>query len=371
MGMNRYFPRSWSRNYAAFCTAAGFHRGNVFRGLSRSLHDKRGGFPFRGLSGLFMFSVAALAIAADATTVAGTAAKAPLQVRSGAYLTSLYELNPNNNTFTADLWVWFLHARERDANPLKTLELVNARDFKASLNSTQQLGANSYHSEKIHGVFSYGWDVKDFPFDRHELKIAMEDGYLDSNELVYVPDTVNTTFDSGINIEGWRIDRVTITPGNHVYNSSFGLSEAPSTSYPSSTISIFIHRDATGLFWKLLSAVYVAFLVCIVPFFMDASKDGIFNGRIGLLVGMTFAVVISSQRVAATLGQVTSFTLADKIHLLTLIFIFCALICSLVSRHLSTVDGLDASKRFDRRMAGVFLATYTLLNFVLIAAAAS
>jgi hypothetical protein len=292
-------------------------------------------------------------------------------VRSGAYLSSLYELNANNNTFTADVWVWFLHRKDREANPLKTLELVNARDFKTSLASTMEIGANRYHSEKIHGVFSYPWDVKDFPFDRHELKIDIEDGYLDSNELVFVPDAANTTFDSSINVEGWRIDRVSIAPGNHVYNSSFGLNDTSKASYPSSTISIFIHRDATGLFWKLMSAVYVAFLVCLVPFFMDASKDGIFNGRVGLLVGMTFAVVVSSQRVAATLGQVSSFTLADKIHLLTLVFIFCALICSLVSRHVATVNSLDASKRFDRRMAVAFLVTYTLLNVGMIAIAAA
>lgn len=306
-----------------------------------------------------------------ATESAGKASPqpAPAKVRSGAYLTSLYDLNANNNTFTADLWLWFLHDKNRDIKPLKTLEPVNARDFKTSLDTTQEHGAERYHAEKVRGVFNHGWDVKNFPFDRHELKIRLEEGLADVNELVYAADMANTAFDPAITLDGWRIDRVAVAAGEHTYNSSFGLSESARSTYATSVISIFIERDAAGLFWKLLAAVYIAFLVSIVSFFMDPSKDGIFNGRVGLLVGMIFAVVINSQRVAATLGQSSSFTLADKIHVLTLVSILCTLIGALISRHLHTTNRGDYALRIDRRMAAGSLVVYAALNLLMIVSA--
>lgn len=315
-----------------------------------------------------------LVIAASFCAAAEPASKAapqpgPAKVRSGAYLTSLYDLNANNNTFTADLWLWFLHDKNRELKPLKTLEPVNARDFKTSLDTTQEQGAERYHTEKVRGIFNHNWDVKNFPFDRHELKIRLEEGIADITEFVFTADTANTAFDPAIRIDGWHIDRVAVTADQHTYNSSFGLSESAKSTYAASVISIFIERDAMGLFWKLLAAVYIAFLVSIVSFFMDPSKDGIFNGRVGLLVGMIFAVVINSQRVAATLGQSSSFTLADKIHVLTLVSILCSLIGALISRHLHTTNRGDYAVRIDRRMAACIVVIYSAINLLMILAA--
>jgi len=316
-----------------------------------------------------VFSLAASAFAADEPAGTMTPKPGPTRILSGAFLTSLYDLNPNNNTFTADLWVWFLHDKSRDVKPLKTLEPVNARDFKTSLETTQERGAERYHAEKVRGIFNHSWDVKNFPFDRHELKIRLEEGLAEVGELAYVADSANTAFDPSINIDGWRIDRVAAAAGQHTYNSSFGLGDAPTSTYATNVISIFIERDAAGLFWKLLAAIYIAFLVSIVSFFMDPSKDGIFNGRVGLLVGMIFAVVINSQRVAATLGQSSAFTLVDKIHVLTLLSILCSLIGALTSRHLHTTNRGELALRIDRRMAGTVVVIYAALNVFMIMAA--
>lgn len=290
---------------------------------------------------------------------------APLQMRSGAYLTSLYDLNSNNNTFTADLWLWFLHDKSRELNPLKTLEMVNTRDIKASLSSTQEQGAERYHTEKVHGVFNYNWDVTNFPFDHHELQIRMEDGFDDASKLAYIADSANTSFDPSIKIEGWRIDRVAMTVGSHNYNSSFGISGATGSTYPSSVFSIFIRRDASGLFWKLLAAVYIAFLGSIISYFMDPEKDG----RVGLLIGMTFAVVMNSQRVASTLGQTGAFTLADKIHILTLLSILFTMVFALVARHLHATGRGKFAKRLDLRVAVSTIVIYTVLNIFMVVSA--
>jgi hypothetical protein len=227
-----------------------------------------------------------------------------------------------------------------------------------------------YHAEKVHAVFNHSWDVTNFPFDRHELKIRLEEGNADINSLVYVADTKNTSFDRTIRIEGWRVKTVTIAAGRHTYDSSFGLSDAAGSTYAASVVSIFVERDALGLFWKLLAAVYIAFLVSLMSYLMNPSADALFNGRVGLLVGMVFAVVLNSQRVSATLGQSPAFTLADKIHVLTLMSILCSLIAANVSRHLHKTQRGELAIRLDRWLVVGILLIYALANGLMISAAA-
>ncbi|MES3020220.1 MAG: hypothetical protein V4857_01415 [Pseudomonadota bacterium] len=291
-------------------------------------------------------------------------------LRTGAYITSLYDLNANNNTFTADLWLWFLHDKAFNLKPLKTLETANARDFRPGVDTVEEHGTERYHAQKVRGVFNHNWDVRNFPFDRHELQIRLEEGLADIHKIRFVADQANTGFDPQISIEGWNVTKVSIETGEHVYNSSFGLKNVAGSRYAASTISIFVERDGLALFFKLLSAVYIAFMVSIVSFFLDPSKDGLFNGRVSLSVGMIFAVIINSQRVAGTLGQTPVFTLADKIHILTLVAIVFSLLGALVSRRLHMQGRGDYADSIDRRMAVGMVAVFTAANLLMILAAA-
>jgi hypothetical protein len=62
----------------------------------------------------------------------------PVEVRVGAYVNSLTDLNSTNHTFTADFWLWFVHPRPIDLKPLKTVEPDNARDYRPSLETTDK-----------------------------------------------------------------------------------------------------------------------------------------------------------------------------------------------------------------------------------------
>ena len=265
--------------------------------------------------------------------------------------------------------MWFRHDKSQELKSLKSRELANARDFRTSLENSKDIGGERYHAEKIQGTFNYGWDVSNFPFDRHELKIRVEESQQEIDKLLYVADATNTAIDSGIDIEGWRVSKITANAGTRLYASSFGEGDAAKSEYAANVISIFIERDAIGLFWKLLAAVYIAFLISTLSYFMDSSKDGIFNGRVGLLVGMTFAVIINSQRVASTLGQSTAFTLVDKIHILTLGMILIALTAALFSRHRHMTNRGAVATRDDKRIAIVVAVIYVVANAVMIASA--
>ena len=310
-------------------------------------------------------------ISAELATSSAAPKVPPAEVKLGAYVVALYELNTANNTFGADLWLWALHDKERDLKPLKTLEPENARTFVTSLEATEEHGAQRYHAVKVKGVFSHNWNVVNFPFDRHELRIRLSEGQTEAEQFGYAADAKNTGVDPAVRLEGWRIEKVALATSTRTFATSFGEPDSTGGStYAQAALSIFIVRDAMGLFWKLHAAVYVAFLISLVAFFMDTSKDGLFSSRIGMLIGMVFAVVINTQRIAATLGQTSAFTLAEKIHVVTLLELLAALVCTLYSRRLHTTSRGAVADRIDRRMALVLGLVYVMVNALLIFLAA-
>lgn len=323
--------------------------------------------------GLLLAAVAApqvLAASAEATSPV-SAKEAPKEVRVGAYVMSLYDLNANNNTFAADFWLWAVHDKRYDIKPLKTMEPDNARTFATSLDTTEEHELVRYHAQKVRGVFSYNWNVENFPFDRHELRISLSEGQDEVSALTYTADAANTGIEPSVEVEGWKIDAVKIQTGTHSFSSTFGEpGSAPTSTYAQAVVSIFVSRRAMGLFLKLHSAVYIAFLIGMISFFLDTSKDGLFGGRISLLVGMIFATVLNTQRIATALGQTDAFTLPDKIHVLTLGALLCALIGSLVSRRLHVRDQAEHAYRVDWWMGAGLFVTYVLANILLIAHAA-
>lgn len=323
-------------------------------------------------SGLALLAGAALpvAFAAETGTTGAAPPATPVPVRIGAYLTSLYDLNGANNTFVADFWLWFVHARNRELTPLKTVEPDNARDFKTSLETVEEHGGERYHAQKVRGLFNHSWDVANFPFDRHELTIRLSEAQTETDGLVYLADTANTAFDPNIVVEGWRLEKVSIATQPREFNSAFGLPGKEARSrYAGAVITIAVRRDALGIFIKLHAAVYIIFLVSLISFLMDSSKDAFFTSRVGMLSGMIFTVVLNSQRIASTVGGGNAVSLPDKIHILTLFALLGALITVLITRRMHAAGQSARALRIDRQAGLWTLVLYSLANAALIAAA--
>ncbi len=291
----------------------------------------------------------------------------PADVRVGAYINSLSDLNSTNNTFTADFWLWFVHPRAADLKPLKTVEPENAREFRVSLETTEDYGVQRYHAAKIRGVFNHAWDVRNFPYDRHELTIDLSEAQLGDDRVRYLADSANTAVDPALVVDGWRVEKIGIATGVHPYQSNFGVpGKTGGSRYATGTLSIFISREAGGLFLKLHAAVYIIFLMSLVTFLLDSSKDGFFSARIGLISGMVLATVVNSHRVSAALGGNNSLTLPDKIHIVTLLALLLTLLVTLATRHLHNAGKSPQAQRLDRIAAPVCLLAYVAINLALV-----
>lgn len=328
------------------------------------------------LASLFWFAAAPLAAAEE------EAGDGPKSRRVGIYLTALRGLDPANRSFAAEFWVWAI-SPEAEPNPLSTLELVNAVRVERAYDSTQErvdrlgdfrdLDKVWYFQQKINATLFHHWNLLSYPFDRHVLEIQLEDAVGDDTALVFVPDKSNTNFKDDMALAEWRIADFSIREERSHYRSTFGdpaLAEGESN-YSRLVVSITIERKQLLSFFKLTAGVYAAFVILLLTFFYNTEQPALLAARSNILVGALFAVVVNMRSFDSVLGSAEGFTLVDRIHVLTMVYIFLATFIAVSSRLLSERGEEARALRRDRRILfPLFGISYLLLNILLIARAA-
>jgi hypothetical protein len=289
---------------------------------------------------------------------------------TGIFVVSLHDLDTVDGTFGVDYWVWSVYPEGR-RNPLETMEFVNTEQIDGRLPLTDASGERLWSQRKIRAIVQQDWDLSNFPFDRHVLEIELEEGFDEAAALTYRPDTANSGYSEEIELPGWRITDFRLTERTVDYPSDFGdpaLSEGES-SYSRLVASMEIQRQNTTVFFRLISAACVAMGIALLTFLMLPTDVGVFTARMTLLVGALFATVISMQFGEQTLGATLRVSLVDKIHILTLIYIFVAVVMTLISRKLCASEETERARRGDRISLQVFGSSFVLITGALIAVA--
>jgi hypothetical protein len=68
-------------------------------------------------------------------------------------------------------------------------------------------------------------------------------------------------------------------------------------------------------FVKLTAALYAATLIALLAFFSDPNHPSIYGGRISLIVGALFAVVVNLHTSDRALGDTPEITLMAQLHI--------------------------------------------------------
>jgi len=293
----------------------------------------------------------------------------PDTVYTGIYVTSIHDIDFKQKEYTVNLWLW-LKYKNKEFDFLQNLEIPQAKSFTKSFSTVDSSGDKVYILMKLQCVMKDSWKIGNFPFDRQNLRLSLENSQFDSHALVFAPDTLGKHYDERFTLSGWKIDSFIIAMGTKVYETGFGdetLSK-PHTEYSAYRVRIGIKRDASGLFWKMFLGMYVAFLIAYICFYIHA--DGI-DSRFGLSVGSLFAVIGNKYIIDSALPESTSFTLVDTLHGLTLFFIFAVITCTAYTLRLVKQNKIKQANRFDLVAAQVLLLVYVILNIYFISQANS
>jgi len=288
----------------------------------------------------------------------------PDTVKAGIYVTSIHNIDFKNKEYAINFWLW-LKYKNKDFDFLQNLEIPQAKTVDRSFATVDSSNNRIYVLMKLQCVMKDSWRIANFPFDRQNLRLSIENSQYDIKDLVFAADTLGKHYDPRFTLSGWTIDSCILATGVKPYETAFGDETVPQphTDYANFRLRMVITRNASGLFWKMFIGMYIAFLIAYICFYIHA--DGI-DSRFGLSVGSLFAVVGNKYIIDSSLPESTSFTLVDTLHGLTLFFIFCVITATTYTLKLVKENKLKQANRFDLIAAQVSLILYVVANFYFI-----
>lgn len=299
---------------------------------------------------------------------------APERVILGSYLTSLYNVDSDRGLFSADIWVWTKSKSPFNYKLQDNLEISYlSSQFPLVYigQSSELLQKNTiYNQKKIQGTFLHDFDLAKFPFDRQNLKIYLEDSDFNIGKLEFESDK-SSGFDPSISIDGWKIINIEARSEIKKYQTNFGDFTKPfDDQYSRVVLEVVLKRDAPLIFLKVTLGLFAAVLVAMFSTFMNSESDDLYSARLGLLGATLLAVVVNQQFADNKIGQTTTVTLIDSLHMLGFVTVFLLFIAAIFSRRLHSAPIWSLSHNsFDRASFFLALSLFSIFSYILIRSA--
>jgi hypothetical protein len=325
--------------------------------------------PIKGRSLLFsfVFTAAVLAFAAGSGGAACAEDEIPstTKVTVGVYAVQVPMMSLKDNKFQLDFYIWF-RWQGKDVKPYESFELANGKiDSRQLIDKSVKAGEN-YAILRCTATMVKFWDVISFPFDNHVLELQVEDNVWTEDLLTYVPDSENSTMSPQLAVPGWKVNPSQTAVAPYVYHTNYGditLPKDAGSTYSRFVFSIPIVREGLMSGVKLFFAMYMAVLIALLSFFIMPNDPG---PRLGVATGAIFASVGASFVIANAIPATMSFTIAERINVLTVGTVFLALSLSVFSvRRFKIMNKIDWSLKFDRWASLSLLIVYLVGNIIL------
>jgi hypothetical protein len=197
------------------------------------------------------------------------------------------------------------------------------------------------------------FDVSNFPFDKEKFILSIEFTYDDYKKLFLEIDTSSSLRDVKITND-WVIKKSAIKKAITNYNTSFGDPLTNSFNLQTINLTFDIERESFTLYFKMFLALFVSFLIACSSIFVSNET---FEPRFSLIIGGLFGAISNKYVTESILPESNRFTLSDKLHLTTIIFLFILTIITIVENRLN----LGNNSKFEKYSFFGVLLTYILL----------
>ena len=276
-----------------------------------------------------------LLVAFSSRQASAQAQPTPAVCRIGVNVEDLYDLDMARDTFGAILWIWSV-CPSPDFAPLGTIAFptASASLSLSPIETVDLASGGQYASRRVQGTFRYNWDMTQYPFDRQHVVIAMDEAQYGADRLVFELDDAESFVSPDLRdrLDEWTLSELALAASVSEEASTYGLPDALGARYARLEIAIDMERDHLVTFLKLTSGVFASVFIAFLSFFYDANDRSGFGGKLGLLVGVLFAVLLNLRAADSTIGDTGHLTLVTRIHLVTLAFIVILALVALRDR---------------------------------------
>lgn len=304
----------------------------------------------------------------------------PIIVNVGVYLLDLYELDLKEESFMADFYIWMTwkdgsstdhdgelvsatndpRAKEFTKSRFDNFEFMNGELEEKTSEQGRMVNGTCWRSFRCRGKFRSALDFRSYPLDTQLLTIVIEDADNDIAQLRYTFEPAGRAKPDVISMSGWKPGGpIAYAVSDYAYETNYGNpSRDPNEKavYSRMTISVPITHVAAGwTYLKLFIPVYISVLIALLAFLIDPTD---LDPRFGVGIAAVFAAVTSMVVSNATAPETPYFSLIDRIHLISLAFIFATLLWSCVSLKMCRIWCKEKTCCLDKKIGVAILATY-------------
>lgn len=273
-----------------------------------------------------------------APTTAPDQASGPLRVQVGLYVLDLARLDMKENQFYADFYIWYKwpDRADRPWTPAD-IEFMNGTVEAATPLATDTLAGVKYASQRIKGTFRGKFNLRSYPFDSQRLPIVFEDQGLNADKLRFEADPNNPDqnrwIEAGVQVPDWKVAGARVFTDLHLYDTDFGdsvTSPATQTQYHRFHFETRLDRLFVPHFIKFIIPLLVIAGMAYMVFFINARE---FEAQCGICVTALLTAVALHISQADALPAVGYLVLSDKIFIIFYLFIFSALVQTVVANN--------------------------------------
>ncbi len=294
------------------------------------------------------------------------AVDAPVEIPVGIFITSIYGIDFRTEQYTVTFWLWATYPTEAmneiaggEYIPFNAIEIVNAQNKTISPTDRYVIpnpeNGTTYAIAKYTATIIQHWDVRNFPFDRQNLRLMIESVGIQSNTIHFVPDVENSLVSEELKISGWTIDNLQMEALDYEYRSTFGDPSGQIGEYPRIVVEIPIRRIGSRLFINSFLGFFISFVIVSLIYFLDV------NSRIGLIMTAIFAAVGNKYTIDTYFPNQSAFSLSDLIQICSFGMIAIAIVTTIISMRLAKAEKHDQAKRVDRLAQSVFVPAYIII----------
>lgn len=308
--------------------------------------------------------------AAAAQTPTPTATPTPTRI--GAFVTSLSDIQESQRRFDITLWVWLLSpASIGSVDPGRTLEITNAATVDRQYTVTTDSGDLRYTQVKFRASVRAPLDFTHFPFDRHVLRVQLEDAERDLRNLEFVPDAPPggggaLAVSEDLDPQDWAIGALDLTVERHHEPTHYGdPTQTRDSEYSRATLHIEVTRRHSLRI--LLTLLLGTFMSAIVAFFAVLLPIQQSPPRYTLLSSALFVCIANRLLVDSRLPAGSSLGLLDQMQLLNIIALIVLTGASLLLTNLAEKRLAPArATRLSQRLGFAWLGTLVAMEVALV-----
>ncbi len=271
-----------------------------------------------------------------------------LEVKTSAYVLNIGKFEIATGSYTVDFYLGM--KCDRPCSP-GGFEFINGR--ATSIDKLIDTPTEKFY--RIQAALSQNIDLRQYPFDRHSLLIAIEDKARTTEDQVYVLDEESSGIDPGVVIVGWQLDGWRARVAEHYY-------QPYDETFSQFVFEIDISR--VGLTSAIKSFLPVFFMVFVALLTLLLRADKV-TTRLTLNISTLLAAVLFHLNLTSSIPPTGYLTFADRFMITTYVILLTVLFSGiLLMRHTEGKNEAMANRIYKTALYAI--PVFTVLIYALL-----